>query len=54
MVQRGRGRGRGWVLANVYVMRLSGLEEKLACSFILAANMVRVGIQEFVKHADRL
>ena len=34
----------GWVLVGVYRSGLSGLENKLVCSFKLAANIVRNGI----------
>ena len=41
-----------WVSTNIHVGRLSGLENKLVCSFKLAIDMVMDVIWEFVKYAD--
>ena len=39
-------------LSNVDMWELVGFEDKLICHFILAANMVRGGIGEFVNDTD--
>jgi hypothetical protein len=51
----GRWEGRKWrwgeveqVLVDLYAERLSGLKDKLACHFILATDMIRGGIMEFM------
>ena len=41
----------GWVLAGVYVRRLSELDNKL-CSFRFAVDMVRSGIWKFMYDMD--
>ena len=43
-----------WILADVNVGRLSGLENKLVLSFKLAVDMVRDAIWHFVNYVDSL
>ena len=38
---------------DVYAGRLSGLVDKLVCSYKLAADMIGSGVQEFVNYMDR-
>ena len=37
---------------DVYARRLSELEDKLICSFRLAANVIGSGIQKFINDMD--
>ena len=37
---------------DVYARRLSGLKDKLLCSFKLAMDMVEAGVREFVYDSD--
>ena len=39
----------GRILADIFTERLSGLDNKLVCSFKLAADMIGSGIKKFDK-----